>query len=105
VAWGAVGLAISHLASFVINFLGRREYRKITPARQMFAPYGRLAILHVTILIGAMVSLALGTPIGAVVVLVVLKTVVDLSFHVREHDRLAAKPAPRVAGERPIQPV
>ena len=105
VAWGAVGLAVSHLASFVINFLGRHEYRKITPARQMFAPYGRLVILHVTIIIGAMVSLVLGSPVGAIVVLVVLKTIVDLAFHVREHDRLASKTAPRVAGERPIQPV
>jgi Family of unknown function (DUF6498) len=104
VTWGAVGLGISHVASFVINFLGRREYLKVSTATQMFAPYGRLVILHVTIIIGAMVSLALGSPVGAIVVLVVLKTAVDLTFHLREHDRLAAKAPSPVVHERPIQP-
>jgi hypothetical protein len=85
VAWGALGLAISHTASFLINFVGRGEYRKVSAARQMFAPYGRLVILHLTILFGAFLSLAIGSPVGAVVVLVLLKTVVDLAFHVREH--------------------
>jgi hypothetical protein len=68
VAWGAIGLAISHTASFVINFVGRGEYRRVSAARQMFAPYGRLVILHLTILFGAFVSLAIGSPAGAVMV-------------------------------------
>lgn len=85
VVLGAIGLAISHGTSFVINFLGRREYLRVTISRQMFAPYGRLVILHVTILIGAMVSLFLGTPVGAIVVLVILKTALDLTLHLREH--------------------
>jgi hypothetical protein len=85
VAWAAVGLAISHTASFLINFVGRGEYRKVSVARQMFAPYGRLVILHLTILFGAFLSLTIGSPIGAIVVLVLLKTAVDLAFHVREH--------------------
>ncbi|HEX5823731.1 MAG TPA: DUF6498-containing protein [Candidatus Limnocylindrales bacterium] len=85
VAWGALGLAISHGASFVINFLGRREYLRISAGRQMFAPYGRLVILHMAILLGAFVSLTIGSPIGALIVLVVLKTIVDLTLHLREH--------------------
>ena len=92
VAWGAAGLAISHTASFLINFVGRGEYRTVSAARQMFVPYGRLVILHLTILFGAFLSLAIGSPIGAVVVLVLLKTAVDLAFHVREHGGL-----PRIA--------
>jgi hypothetical protein len=88
VAWGAVGLAISHTASFLFNYVGRGEYRRVSAARQMFVPYGRLVILHLTILFGAFLSLAIGSPIGAVVVLVLLKTVVDLAFHVREHGAL-----------------
>ena len=88
VAWGAIGLAISHTTSFAINFVGRAEYRKVSAARQMFAPYGRLVILHLTILFGAFLSLAIGSPVGAIVVLVLLKTAVDLAFHVREHGGL-----------------
>ena len=85
VALGAVGLAISHGASFVMNFLGRREYLTVSPAAQMFAPYRRLIILHVTIVIGAFVSLMIGSPIGAIVVLVLLKMAIDLALHRREH--------------------
>ena len=85
VGWGALGLAISHGVSFVVNFLGRREYLRTNVARQMFAPYGRLVILHLTIIVGAMVSLFLGSPVGAIAVLVILKTIVDLGFHLREH--------------------
>jgi hypothetical protein len=91
VAWGAVGLAISHVSSFLINFVGRGEYRRVSAARQM---YGRLVILHLTILFGAFVSLAIGSPIGAIVVLVLLKTGLDLRLHLREHDRLAGPPLP-----------
>ena len=90
VAFGVIGLAISHGVSFAVNFLGRREYLGISPAAQMFAPYGRLIILHVTIIVGAIVSLSLGSPIGAIVVLVLLKTAVDLALHRREHARLGA---------------
>jgi hypothetical protein len=87
---GVVGLAISHGVSFVINYLGRREYLRISPSAQMFAPYGRLMILHLTIIFGAVVSLSLGSPVGAIVVLVLLKTAVDLVLHRREHARLGA---------------
>jgi hypothetical protein len=85
VAWGALGLAISHGSSFVVNYLGRREYLRVSPGRQMFAPYGRLVILHLAILLGAFVSLVIGSPVGALVVLVILKTIVDLTLHLREH--------------------
>ena len=85
VAWGALGLAISHGASLVVNYLGRREYLRVSAGRQMFAPYGRLVILHMAIILGAFVSLTIGSPIGALIVLVILKTIVDLTLHLREH--------------------
>lgn len=93
VAVGAIGLAISRVASFVVNYLGRREYLGVSPLQQMFAPYGRLVILHVTIIIGAIVSMLIGSPVGAIALLVVLKTIVDLALHVREHDGLARRRA------------
>ena len=68
-----------------MNFLVRQEYRSVTPQQQAMAPYGRLVILHVTIIVGAIVSLTIGSPVGAILVLVLLKTAVDLAFHLREH--------------------
>ena len=94
VGLGVAGLAISRIASFLINFVGRREYLTVSPAAQMFAPYGRLVILHMTIILGALVSLTLGSPVGAIVVLVILKTVVDLALHLREHRGVAVRVDP-----------
>jgi hypothetical protein len=82
---GVVGLAISHGVSFWTNYLGRGEYRRLSPAEVMVQPYGRLVILHLTIILGAFVSIFLGTPIGSLLVLVVLKTALDLYFHLRQH--------------------
>ncbi|MGH2454991.1 MAG: DUF6498-containing protein [Candidatus Limnocylindria bacterium] len=86
---GAVGLAISHGASFWLNYLGRREYRSVSPGQLMLAPYGRLVILHLTIILGAMLSIWIGSPVGSLLVLVALKTALDLFFHLREHRRVA----------------
>ncbi len=87
VALGAVALALSHGASFVFNYLGRAEYRTADPSRQMGAPYGRVVVLHLTIIFGAFVAIALGNPLGVLLVLVVLKIAVDLGFHLHEHRR------------------
>ena len=38
-----------------------------------------------TIIVGAFVSIALGTPLGSLLVLVILKTALDLALHLRQH--------------------
>lgn len=86
---GAIGLALSHGGSFVLNYIGRGEYRTTSPGGLMLAPYARVVVLHLTIILGATVSIALGTPIGALVVLVTIKTLLDIAFHLREHRRAA----------------
>jgi uncharacterized protein DUF6498 len=84
--WLAAGaLFLSHGASFFLNYLGRREYLTTSAAKQMFAPYSRVVMLHVTIIFGAFIIAFLGAPIGALLVLVVLKTAFDLGLHLREH--------------------
>jgi hypothetical protein len=84
--WGALALLVSHLASFFLNYVGRREYLSRSIGAQMFAPYARVVVLHLTILFGAFVAVFLGQPIGLLVALIVLKTALDLALHLREHD-------------------
>jgi hypothetical protein len=62
--------------------------------KQMFQPYGRLVILHITIIFGAFAVIGLGQPVALVALLVILKTAVDLLFHLREHARAAQPVAP-----------
>jgi hypothetical protein len=97
-AFGVVGLAISHGVSFWLNYLGRGEYRTLSPADVMIQPYGRLVIMHLTIILGAFVSIFLGTPLGSLIVLVVLKTGLDLAFHLRQHRDPAGTVEPVIAG-------
>lgn len=78
-------LLVSHLVSFWRNFVRRREYLRVSPTAQMAAPYGRVIVMHLTILAGGFLSLAIGSPIGALVILVVLKTALDLRAHLRAH--------------------
>jgi hypothetical protein len=87
VALSAVALAVSHGVSFFVNFLGRGEYMHVSPEQQMMSVYGRVIVLHVTIIAGAFVIGFFGTPFAALVLLVGLKTLLDLFFHWREHRR------------------
>ena len=88
-AWGlwpaAAVLAASHLFSFFWNFLWRGEYRLAGVGELMGKPYGRVVVLHVTIIFGGIGVTALGSPVWALVLLVALKTAIDLYAHLREH--------------------
>jgi uncharacterized protein DUF6498 len=94
VALAAVALFLSHGASFFLNYIGKKQYLTTSPMRQMFAPYSRVVMLHLTILIGAFVIAILGAPIGALLVLIVLKTAFDLRLQLRTH---AEAPTPHPA--------
>jgi hypothetical protein len=56
----------------------------------MFAPYGRLVVLHITIIFGGIAISTTGAPVAAIAILVVLKTILDLGFHLAEHRKAAA---------------
>ncbi|MEM9479486.1 MAG: DUF6498-containing protein [Verrucomicrobiota bacterium] len=81
-----LGLVGSHGYSFVANYFGRGEFKKLAIPQLMFAPYPRIVVLHVSILFGGFVTMFLGAPALAVALLVVLKSVVDVKLHLREHN-------------------
>lgn len=85
ILFAVVGLAISHGLSYWLNFVRGGEYRRTTAANLMFAPYGRLVALHLTIIFGAMATIVTGAPAAAVAILVAIKIVIDLALHLREH--------------------
>jgi hypothetical protein len=89
IVFAALVLAISHGVSYRLNFLGSGEYRRVSAASQMFAPYGRLLILHVTIIVGAMAISITGAPTVALAILVMLKIALDVGFHLAEHRKVA----------------
>jgi hypothetical protein len=93
-----IGLTISHGVSYRFNYIGRGEYLRTSVGAQMSAPYGRLMVLHITIIIGGLAIAMTGAPSAAVLILVLLKTALDLGLHLAEHrlDAADAIPAPPV---------
>ena len=81
----ALALAASHAVSFAFNYIGGGEYRTAALASLMSRPYGRVMVLHGVILGGGFLVQALGAPLAAIALLVVLKTGLDLVGHLREH--------------------
>ena len=82
---GLVALVLSHGASFVLNYLGRGEWRAATPMVEMFKPYGRVVLLHVVLLAGGFLIQSTGAGVLALALLVGLKTALDLGVHLAGH--------------------
>ena len=95
---GVLAFALSHGYSFWANFRRRHEtYGK--PQDVMTGFYGRIVVMHLTILFGGWIVLLLDEPAGALVLLVALKTGADAWAHLRERRRHA--PAPAAGGPAP----
>lgn len=99
IAWGSVligaaALFLSHGASFLFNYIGNDEFQRTSAPRQMTAAYGRVIVLHLTILFGGFVVAFLGAPIGALLILVAGKAILDLGLHRREHRGAARAVSP-----------
>jgi hypothetical protein len=86
-------LYVSHGVSFVVNFLFGRERDELSLKQLMSAPYGRIVLLHIAILLGGFAVMSLGQPVAMLAVLVLLKLGLDAGLHLREHRALAARQA------------
>lgn len=83
--WALAALLASHLFSLVVNFLGQGEWRQADGIGLMKQPYPRIIVLHLVIIIGGAVTMAMGEPAFALGLLVLLKLVLDLRAHRAEH--------------------
>jgi len=86
IGWTVIALVASHGVSFLLNFVWRGEYRMLSIQRAMFAPYPRMAALHVALVAGGIAISMMGSPTFLLAVLVLAKIGLDLFFHVKEHD-------------------
>ncbi len=91
VRFAVLALFISHGVSFVQNYLLKREYATAKPDKLMGSPYGRIVVMHITIPAGGFLTMAIGSPAPLLVVLVVLKTVLEVGLHNRAHKKTAAE--------------
>jgi len=88
----ALSLFISHGISFFSNFIKKKEYEQISPFAQMFQPYKRIVIMHLTIIIGAFLFVFFGNnSITFLVVFLMLKMFLDIRAHLREREKFSGK--------------
>ena len=81
----ALSMVVSHGVSYVTNFLGRGEFRRLGVQELMMQPYGRVIVLHLAVLVGGFAVLLLGAPILSLLLLIGLKTGFDVRAHLAEH--------------------
>jgi hypothetical protein len=78
---------VSHGVSYVTNFIGNGEYERVSFQDLFIQPYSRIVVMHITIIIGGFMVQALGSPPAALMVMVVLKTGIDIISHLRERKK------------------
>ncbi len=84
-ALAVLGFTISHLVSFIQNSIIKGEQRFISTSKQISIPYQRVMIMHVVVILGALGVDMLGSPLIALIILIAVKTIIDLKAHEKEH--------------------
>ena len=93
--WVLLAMLLSHGVSFLLLFIGQGEYRETRISNLMRAPYQRVAILHIAVIIGAFFVARMESPMGLLLALVALKTGMDIILHNRAHEnKQSASAAP-----------
>lgn len=80
-------LFVSHGYSYIKNYLGKGEYRRASVQTLMMQPYKRVVLLHITIIFGGFLMMALNSPFMGLLFFILLKTGMDLMAHLKEHRR------------------
>ncbi len=73
----AAAFFASHLFGLIRSFFGPIKYKDRAANLQMFTPYGRIIIMQFTVLVGGGLVMLLGSPIAAIIFLILLKTGLD----------------------------
>jgi len=83
--WVALaGLALEHGREFLVDYLGRGKNKQTAAIFQMFTPYGRIVLMHLVIIAGAFLVVSLGLPRLIAVLLIVVKTLMELASKKRQ---------------------
>lgn len=90
---GFVALFLSHGISLWLNYFNAGEHHGQTIQSLMQAPYKRIVVLHIALIAGGFGVMALGSPVALLLLLVALKTGLDVRLHLAERSRQALQPS------------
>jgi len=86
-----IALFLSHGFSFVYNFFIKEEFKNTNSKDLMGKPYTRIIVLHIAIITGAFPIMYFGSPVYLLVVLILIKIIIDLYLHNKEHKKFQIK--------------
>jgi hypothetical protein len=87
--WVFVGaIAAVNVLYFVVDFVGKGEFRSAHQVTLMFSPYGRIVALHVAIILGAALAFQGGDPLAGVLGLLLLRFVFGIGLSLVRRLRL-----------------
>jgi len=86
-----IALFLSHGFSFVYNFFIKEEFKNTNSKDLMGKPYTRIIVLHIAIIAGAFPIMYFGSPVYLLVVLILIKIIIDLYLHNKEHKKFQIK--------------
>jgi hypothetical protein len=100
---GVIALAASHGVSFWTNYVQPQRYLDVSKKEAMMAPYGRVILLHLVLIGGAFAIQRIGPGPLPLVVLILVKTGMDLVAHLKEHrDALGVDVRDAIISEVPL---
>lgn len=80
-----LALAASHGVSFIIYQILEKQDDGKKAGKIMVAPYGRIVVLHVAVILGGMFAMSQGSPMPLLLVLLTLKISLDVVMHLKSH--------------------
>ena len=85
-------LIISHGFSFLFHYLGGKEFQRAEAGKLMLEPYGRIIVQQLTVIfVGFAILIFASTAKALLVLLVVLKIIMDLRAHIKQHRKFNSK--------------
>ena len=85
--YAIAGLFISHGISFGYNYFYKGERERTNLGELMGQPYGRIVVLHIAVIFGGFLTMTMGSPVGVLLILVLMKTGLDVKLHLRERKK------------------
>lgn len=85
--WALLAIFLVQLFALVVYWFARGERHRVTLQQAMFAPYPRMIVLHVVIIAAVPLSFVFPRAALPVLLLVGLRTALDLWFFLRARDR------------------
>lgn len=86
--WFVGAIVAVNAVFYLVDYILRGGYRTADPSTEMFAPYGRIVTLHVAIILGAGLTMAVGQPMLGVLVLIFLRVVFGMILNMLRRSRM-----------------